>query len=107
LLHFVPQFSQLINAALFVPPLLAFKTQLDKCGTKKSGKPKLKNMAFIRKSITSTMPGVLPVMVRKWVANPHATHFLHNPKRHHYSGVTAAHVLSISDSEAPDFLDPQ
>jgi len=64
-------------------------------------------MALIRKSITSTMPGVLPVMVRKWVANPHTTHFLHNFKRHYSSGLTPPMFSTFPDSKAPAFLDPQ
>jgi hypothetical protein len=45
-------------------------------------------------------------MVRKWIANPHATHFLHNSKRQTTSG-EAAHVFKINKNNKPDFLSPQ
>jgi hypothetical protein len=35
LLHFVPQFSQIIHAALFAPPFLPSRNKNAKAGTKK------------------------------------------------------------------------
>jgi hypothetical protein len=64
LLHYVPQFFQIIIAALFVPLFLAIKKQ-SKSWDKKVRLYKIENMAIIYKIKTATMPGVLPVMVRK------------------------------------------
>jgi hypothetical protein len=53
-------------------------------------------MTFFSISITPTLPGVLPVRVRKVRASPHTLSFLHNFKRHISSGLNAAHVFNIS-----------
>ena len=84
------------TAALFVPHYTPSKKQLQKYRTKKPGKPKVENMAIIHTSITATLPGVLPVRVRTWAANPHAAHVLHILKRHINSGVNAAHVFTFA-----------
>jgi len=89
-----------------VPPLLPVKTQSAKCGTKKSGKPKLKNMAFFRKGITATLPGILPGRVRPWAANPHTAHVLHYPKGHTNNGASAAHVFTISGNKSTGLFSP-
>jgi len=95
------QFSQIIKVVAIATIRKPFlyrlhsqsKNQPAIPGTKKAGKPKLinqppkENMAIIGKGITRALPGVLPCKVRKWVASPHATHFLRYFKRHTNSGV--------------------
>jgi len=89
------QFSQ------STPPFLCriiphSKKAIAKCGTKKPGKTQSENMAIIHNPKPHTLPGVLPVKVSKWAANPHATHSLHNFKRNTNSSANAAHVFTVS-----------
>jgi hypothetical protein len=50
LLRSIPQFFQLINAALFVPHYYWSKKAVAKCETKKPGKTKSENMAQLKTS---------------------------------------------------------
>jgi hypothetical protein len=52
LLHYVTQFSQLIFAALFVPPSFPIKKSIAKVRDKKDLQSKSENMAITQKSIS-------------------------------------------------------